>query len=86
MCCWFAVKDGFLGPDGNPAPDLPTMRMRLTFEPHGGGRHGGGDDVLLPRGAQELLDMGMEEGTKGRHGADRQCACGLTAPGPCASC
>ena len=33
----FEVKDGFLGPDGKQAPDMPTMQMRFTFEPHDGG-------------------------------------------------
>ena len=33
----FEVKDGFLGEDRKQAPDMPTMRMRFTFEPHDGG-------------------------------------------------
>ena len=38
----FEVKDGFLGPDGKQAPDMPTMQMRFTFEPHYGGTRMGG--------------------------------------------
>jgi len=58
------VRDGFAHPDGRPDPDLPSMRMLLTFS-------------ATPTGAQvrtttwfnsadeleKLLAMGMEEGT-----------------------
>jgi uncharacterized protein YndB with AHSA1/START domain len=61
----FEVKDGFLGPDGKPAPDMPTMRMRFTFEPHDGGTR----MVTLTtfpslEALEKLLEMGMEEGLK----------------------
>ncbi len=59
----FEVTDGFLGPDGAPAPDMPTMRMRFTFEPHDGGTR----MVTLTtfpsiEALEKLLGMGMEEG------------------------
>ena len=61
----FEVKDGFLGPDGKQAPDMPTMRMRFTFEPQDGGTR----MVTLTTfpsvdALEKLLAMGMEEGLK----------------------
>ena len=61
----FEVKDGFLGPDGKPAPEMPTMRMRFTFEPQDGGTR----MVTLTTfpsvdALEKLLAMGMEEGLK----------------------
>ena len=61
----FEVKDGFLGPDGKPAPDMPTMRMRLHLEPQDGGTR----MVTLTtfpsvEALVKLLAMGMEEGLK----------------------
>ena len=61
----FEVKDGFLGPDGKQAPDMPTMKMRFTFEPHDGGTR----MVTLTtfpsiEALEKLLAMGMEEGLK----------------------
>ena len=61
----FDVKDGFLGPDGKQAPDMPTMRMRFTFEPQDGGTR----MVTLTtfpsvEALEKLLAMGMEEGLK----------------------
>ena len=61
----FEVKDGFLGPDGNQAPDMPTMRMRFTFEPHDGGTRMLTVTTFPSLEALEkLLGMGMEEGMK----------------------
>ena len=65
----FEVKDGFLGPDGKPAPDMPTMQMRFTFEPHDGGTR----MVTLTtfpsvEALEKLLAMGMEEGLKAAMG------------------
>ena len=61
----FEVKDGFLGPDGKQAPDMPTMRMKFTFEPQDGGTR----MVTLTtfpsvEALEKLLAMGMEEGLK----------------------
>lgn len=61
----FEVEDGFLGEDGKPAPGMPTMRMRFTFEPHAGGTR----MVTVTKfpsieALEQLLQMGMEEGLK----------------------
>lgn len=59
----FEVRDGFAGPDGQPAQDMPTMRMEYTFEPTDSGSrvttvtHFNSVDQL-----EQLLEMGMEEG------------------------
>ncbi|GAA3067340.1 MULTISPECIES: SRPBCC family protein [Actinomycetes] len=60
----FEVLDGFAGPDGQPAQDMPTTRMRFTFEETAHGSR------LVVRAVftsaedlDELLRMGMEEGT-----------------------
>lgn len=65
----FEVLDGFLGPDGGPAPEMPTMRMRFTFQPHDGGTR----MVTLTtfpslEALEQLLKMGMEEGMKAAMG------------------
>ena len=65
----FEVKDGFLGPDGKEAADMPTMRMRFTFEPHDGGtRMTTVTHFPSAEALQQLLDMGMEEGMKAAMG------------------
>jgi uncharacterized protein YndB with AHSA1/START domain len=61
----FSVKDGFLGADGKPDANMPTMQMRFTFEPHAGGTR----MVTLTtfpslQALEQLLQMGMEEGMK----------------------
>jgi uncharacterized protein YndB with AHSA1/START domain len=62
----FEVLDGFLGPDGAPAPGMPTMRMRFTFEPHGDGTRMVTVTTFPSLAAlEQLLAMGMEEGMKG---------------------
>jgi uncharacterized protein YndB with AHSA1/START domain len=61
----FEVTDGFLGKDGTPAPDMPTMRMRFTFEPHDGGtRMVTVTTFPSLQALEQLLQMGMEEGLK----------------------
>ena len=58
-------KDGFLGPDGKQAPDMLTMRMRFTLEPHDGGTRMVTVTTFPSLEALEkLLGMGMEEGMK----------------------
>ena len=61
----FEVKDGFLGEDRKQAPDMPTMRMRFTFEPHAGGtRMVTVTTFPSVEALEQLLDMGKEEGNK----------------------
>lgn len=65
----FEVKDGFLGPDGKEAADMPSMRMRFTFEPNDGGTRLVAVTTFPSREAlDQLLEMGMEEGTKAAMG------------------
>jgi len=65
----FYVKDGFLGPDGKQAPDMPTMTMRFTFEPHDGGTRMTTLTTFPSLEAlDQLLKMGMEEGLKAAMG------------------
>ena len=57
------VRDGFRDNDGNEAADMPTMRMRFTFEPHDGGTRMVTVTSFPSREAlEQLLKMGMEEG------------------------
>lgn len=61
----FEVKDGFMREDGTPASDMPTMRMRFTFEPHEGGTRMVTVTTFPSLEAlEQLLEMGMEEGMK----------------------
>lgn len=61
----FEVKDGFLGPDGQPAAGMPSMTMRFTFEPHDGGTRMTTVTTFPSLEAlEQLLNMGMEEGMK----------------------
>lgn len=61
----FEVKDGFLGEDGKQAPDMPTMRMRFTFEPYEGGtRMMTVTTFPSLQALEQMLEMGMEEGMK----------------------
>jgi uncharacterized protein YndB with AHSA1/START domain len=65
----FEVKDGFLGADGKPDPNMPNMRMRFTFEPHDGGTRMTTLTTFPSLEALEtLLKMGMEEGLKAAMG------------------
>jgi uncharacterized protein YndB with AHSA1/START domain len=65
----FEVTDGFLGPDGKQAPDMPTMRMTFTFEPHDGGTRMVTQTIFPSLEAlEQLLEMGMEEGMKAAMG------------------
>lgn len=63
------VTDGFLSPDGKQAADMPTMRMRFTFEPHDGGtRMVTVTTCPSLEALDQLLAMGMEEGMKAAMG------------------
>jgi uncharacterized protein YndB with AHSA1/START domain len=61
----FEVEDGFLGPDGGPAPGMPTMRMLFTFTPHDDGtRMVTVTTFPSVEALEQLLGMGMEEGMR----------------------
>ena len=61
----FEVIDGFLGPDGSPAANMPTMRMVFTFEPHDNGTRMVTVTTFPSLEAlEQLVAMGMEEGLK----------------------
>ncbi len=61
----FEVNDGFLGQDGTQAPDMPTMRMRFTFDQHDGGTRMVTVTTFPSLEAlEQLIEMGMEEGMK----------------------
>ena len=78
----FEVEDGFLGPDGKQAPDMPTMRMRFTFEPHDGGTR---MVTVTTFPSLEALEQaardGYGRGAEGRDGPDRRRSRGVTAAG-----
>jgi uncharacterized protein YndB with AHSA1/START domain len=61
----FEVLDGFLGEDGAPAPGMPTMRMRFSFEPYGDGtRMMTVTTFPSVEALEQLIGMGMEEGMR----------------------
>jgi uncharacterized protein YndB with AHSA1/START domain len=61
----FEVLDGFLSPEGKPAEGVPTMTVRFTFEPHDGGTRVMVVTTFPSLAAlEQLLGMGVEEGTK----------------------
>lgn len=65
----FEVKDGFLDKDGKPSTEMPTMRMRFTFEPHEGGtRMVTVTTFPSLQALEQLLQMGMEDGMKAAMG------------------
>jgi uncharacterized protein YndB with AHSA1/START domain len=65
----FEVLDGFLGEDSAPAPGMPTMRMRFTFEPHEGGtRMVTVTTFPSVEALEQVLGMGMEEGLRAAMG------------------
>lgn len=65
----FEVRDGFVGADGEPNPELPSMRMVYLFEETGGGsRLTTTTHFPSLEALEELLSMGMEEGLTGAMG------------------
>src|SRR5690625_197092 len=65
----FSVLDGFAGDDGEPNPDMPTMRMEFTFEETPtGSRLTSTTHFNSAEELDELLAMGMEEGTRSAMG------------------
>ncbi|MEJ7741442.1 MAG: SRPBCC family protein [Nocardioidaceae bacterium] len=61
----FEVRDGFAMPDGEPNPELPSMRMQFVFE-----KTDDGSRVTTTTwfnslaDLEQLLEMGMEEGLR----------------------
>ena len=61
----FEVVDGFLGEDGSPNAELPTVRMRFAFEPtEKGSRVVTTSFFGSLEQLEQLVEMGMEEGTR----------------------
>ena len=59
----FEIVDGFADDAGSANHDLPTMRMRMTFEPTGDGSRFTSVTTFPNTSAMEkVLSMGMEEG------------------------
>ncbi|MGG5752290.1 SRPBCC family protein [Zafaria sp. Z1313] len=60
----FEVLDGFAHEDGTPNTDMPTMRMRYAFEETpSGSRSTMTTSFNTLEQLEQLLEMGMEEGT-----------------------
>lgn len=61
----FTVRDGFAGDDGEPNPEMPSMRMVYSFE----GTDAGSRVTTVTHfdslaSLEKLLEMGMEEGMR----------------------
>jgi uncharacterized protein YndB with AHSA1/START domain len=60
----FEVRDGFAGADGAENPELPDMRMTFVFEPTPtGSRMTNTTYFASLQALEQLLEMGMEQGT-----------------------
>lgn len=61
----FEVRDGFCGDDGEPNPDMPSMRMTFSFEETAeGSRLTTVTHFLSLEELEQLVEMGMVEGTR----------------------
>ena len=61
----FEVLDGFATPDGEPNPEMPSMRMRYVFEEiPDGSRVTTTTQFNSLTELEQLLEMGMEEGLR----------------------
>lgn len=61
----FEVRDGFATPDGEPNPDLPSMRMEFVFEATDDGARVTTTTYFNSLAdLEQLLEMGMEEGLR----------------------
>ncbi len=61
----FEVRDGFATADGEPNPDLPSMRMHFAFEQIGDGSRVTTTTYFNSLAdLEQLLEMGMEEGLR----------------------
>jgi uncharacterized protein YndB with AHSA1/START domain len=60
------LEDGFANADGEPNPEMPTMRMQVDLRE----RSGGGTEMEIvttfpsEEAMQQLLTMGMDEGMR----------------------
>lgn len=65
----FSVRDGFAGDDGEPNAAMPTMEMEFAFqETPGGSRLVTTTTFGTLEQLEQLIEMGMEEGTKSAMG------------------
>ncbi|HLV03395.1 MAG TPA: SRPBCC family protein [Actinomycetaceae bacterium] len=65
----FEVRDGFVGADGRPDENLPSMRMVFTFsETDGGSRVTTTTYFSSLEELEQLIEMGMEEGMRSAMG------------------
>ncbi len=61
----FEVRDGFSLPDGEPNPDLPSMRMEFVFEAEAEGSRVTTTTYFASlTELEQLLEMGMDEGMR----------------------
>lgn len=61
----FEVRDGFATPDGEPNPELPSMRMQFVFEETDDGSRVTTTTYFSSLAdLEQLLEMGMEEGLR----------------------
>jgi len=61
----FEVRDGFATPDGEPNPELPSMRMQFVFEETDDGSRVTTTTYFNSLAdLEQLLEMGMEEGLR----------------------
>ncbi len=61
----FDVRDGFCHPDGTPNTEMPSMRMTFAFEATGSGSRLTTTTFFNTiQELEQLLNMGMEEGTR----------------------
>lgn len=61
----FEVRDGFVTTDGEPNPDLPSMRMQFSFEETDAGSRVTTTTYFNSlTDLEQLLEMGMEEGLR----------------------
>ena len=61
----FEVRDGFATPDGEPNPELPSMRMQFVFEETDDGSRVTTTTYFHSLAdLEQLLEMGMEEGLR----------------------
>ena len=61
----FEVRDGFATPDGEPNPELPSMRMEFAFEETGDGSRVTTTTYFSSLAdLEQLVEMGMEEGMR----------------------